>query len=668
MKNIINEEFRLLKARAVDLYKGWSGNQTQFSLETGWSTNYEEIFSGNFSRVLSENTILDNVLQQGRAILIGRGGDGKTWLLRRLYRQALDRGDMPVLLDLKQWTSADYDEWKTWTSREIGDAADFIVRRFSNIGIGAIELDRVPPTVRKILLVDGLNEITSSVGAQILSLLDELVRDQINLSVLVADRMIRRDLPNPSRWAIGAVRPLSASQVRKYLGKKNGVEVSGILTSPFFLDAALRYRVEGHSRSQASERFLLAHGGVKEQDLDQIGSAAFDAYRHSRSRVFDRSRFATLAGEISTISLENSETLLIATEDKRYFLHHILHDYLAARHFAKRPSDEWTPQALSELSFDGSSFDAIELVFEQLNEESADQFLLRLYDWNLYAAGYALGQARDSDSHVGIETRTMIFAMLAEKRFDAILATAQKANDALALMQLSDARFYYEAPSLEAVFAALDAVQSNEKWFIEWRRLFQTRPDVGLPVERLATIQSANSITGWTVANVAKRVALSSDCLNSLVQWIHSNNATGRWRIAHVLGSYATPIVLKALLQLLDFDDDTYVRYGAVRSIVELAAKSDSALRKEVSAAIEKRAKAISEQPKISGELRTCLLMDVDASPNDWLSFVEDVVRAMFLAIDPVSERDLWRRCLMQAEILSENKKRKSVQSTARGT
>ena len=294
-------------------------------------------------------------------------------------------------------------EWKEWTSSEIGDAADFLVRRFGGIGLGAIDLDRLSPDVPKILLVDGLNEITSPVGAQILHLLDELVRDQINLSVLVADRLIRRELPNPARWSIGTLLPLSQDEVRRHLGEKVDVKPGGILTSPFFLDAALRYRVEGHRRSQTSERFLILHGGVDELHLDRVAAAAFDAYQRSRSRVFDRAVFAGLAGEAATTALERSNTLMPPESGRRYFAHHILHDYLAARYFAQRPVEEWTAQALSELSFDASSFDAVELVFEQLDEERADLFLQQLYDWNLYAAGYALAQARDTDACVGTE-------------------------------------------------------------------------------------------------------------------------------------------------------------------------------------------------------------------------------------------------------------------------
>lgn len=650
------EQLHQVRERAHAKSESWPSHEVQFRVETGWAQTYDEIFSGRFSSILTEDAILDSVLKRGRAILAGRGGDGKTWLLRRLYRKVLERGDIPVLLDLKQWTETDYEQWKEWTSNEIGDAADFIVRRFGGIDLGAIDLDRLPPNASKILLVDGLNEITSAVGAQILYLLDELVRDQINLSVFVADRLIRRELPNLSRWSIGVVRPLTVAEVRKHLGNNIDVEPGGLLTSPFFLDASLKYGVEGHHRAQTSERFLTSHGGLPEADINGAAAAAFDAYKNTQSRMFDRSAFAELAGETATAALEHSSTLVSAADGRRYFVHHILHDYLSARHVAGLTDEDWTSQTLSALSFDSSSFDAIELVFEQLDAQRANAFLRKLYDWNLYAAGYALAQARDSDTRVGTEMRSVIFSMLAEKRFDAILSTRQKANDALMLMQLSDARVFQEAHSLEAVKAALAAVESGEKWFLDWRSLFQAKPDSELSPQMLAEIRRPDSIIGWTMANVAKRTVVSEQSQGHLVDWIHDErDPTVRWRIAHVLGAFPNQTTLETLLGLLDNDTDGSVRYGAIRSIVELGARAERELRTIVCEHITRRAEAISKQPKISGELRTCLLMDKKAVPPDWLSFVAQIVRALFVVTDSTNERDLWRQCLGTAENLYSN-------------
>lgn len=639
--------------RAADLSDGWPLTEVQFSLRTGWAKDYSDLFAGTFSETVDENRILDSVLGKGRALLCGRGGDGKTWLLRRLYRQALKQGILPVLMDLRQWTGADYDKWREWTSQEIGDGADFLVRSFGQLGVGAVEIDRLPPSVHKILFVDGLNEIISTVGSQILQLLDEMVREQINLSVLVVDRLIRRDLPNAPRWSLGMVLPLTDAQVKQHLGRAADSGFGDILSSPFFLDAAMRYGLGATRRAEASAEFLLAHGGLKQKDLDPVAAAAYDAYRSSRSRVFDHSQFLQIAGAEPVAAMERSRTLMPTGDGKSYFRHHLIHDFLAARHFAQWPVEDWTPQSLAELTFEGSSFDAVEMVFEQLPADRADPFLRQLYDWNLYAAGYALAQARDADAIVGTEMRTMIFAMLAEKKFDRVLATRQKANDALALMQLSDATRFREASSIDDVFEALKAIKSEETWFNKWRETFCLTGQSTLGNETLAAIRAADSIVGWTVANVARRTILEAGTSGILAGWLAGEqNSTVRWRIAHVLGALPDEAALGKLFELLDGDPDGSVRYGAIRSIVELASRGGGGLRKAVGDGISSRAAAIADQPKIAAELRSSLLLDPEATGPDWLSFVAKVVRALFLSFESTPDRDIWRRCLTDAERL----------------
>ena len=653
MAPLQDKQLRSIKARARAISRAWPLNETQFRLQTGWAKGYSDLFAGRYTSILEENDILKSVLAQGRAILAGRGGDGKTWLLRRLYIKILNRGDLPILLDLKQWSATDYEEWKKWTSSEIGDAADFLVRRFSGLHLGAIELDRLPPRTAKVLLVDGLNEIVSPVGAQLLELLNQLVLNQINLSVLVADRLTRRELPHASRWSIGTTLPLSKTEVQKHLGSDAEIEFGGILTSPFFLDAALKYKVEGHRRSQASERFLIVHGGIKKSDLAGVAAAAFDTYRRFRARIFSRAEFVALAGEKATSALERSHTIVTTSEGRSYFAHHLLHDYLAARHFARLPSDEWTPEALSMISFEASSFDAIELVFEQLEQQKADLFLRQIYDWNLYAAGYALAQERDANASASKEMRAMILAMLSEKRFDFILATRERATDALAIMQLSDAAEFREAASLEVVFSILDRIRSSEGWFNEWKSLFRTTPQAGLSLGTLASIKSPNSIVGWTVSNIAKRCTFEGDACAALTQWAENEgNSTVRWRVAHALGAYPTRNSFNTLLKLLDQDPDGYVRYGAIRSIVELASRSDDEFRNNIANEIERRAKSISSQPRVRGELRTSVIIEVSVAPPNWLSFVQRIVRTMFSVTDDAKESDLWRLYLNKAEAL----------------
>jgi hypothetical protein len=163
---------------------------------------------------------------------------------------------------------------------------------------------------------------------------------------------------------------------------------------------------------------------------------------------------------LESVGHEISDTLLAAAVVEKladkfgYFSHHLIHDYLAAKHVAALSPDNWTRDTLNAISFDRSSFDVVALVFGLLDASQSDVFLRRLYDWDLYAAGYALAESDKEGGGAAAEMKTVIFAMLAEKRFDIIRATQERASDALLIARTPDAIPFRDANSLEEVIAA----------------------------------------------------------------------------------------------------------------------------------------------------------------------------------------------------------------------
>lgn len=648
-----SEDFReKVVASARGLVASWKAHEPVFSLCTRWSRSYDDIFAGDLGVTLREDEILDHALSAGRAIMSGRGGDGKTWLLRRLFRRAIDADIVPVFIDLKQWTGADYDGWKDWTQDNVGAGADFLVRRFSGLGLGIIDLDRLQPNIRKIIFVDGLNEITAKVGLEVLTVLDEIVAYYMNTSVIVVDRLVRRDLPSPGRWWIGTPLPLTTDEMRRHLPKGTAVVENDLRSSPFFLDAALRSGSSGERRVTMLQRMVHEHFGLVDAEVGAVAEACFAAYSAARSRMFDVVAFRQKVGQPVLYKLEQSGAIRVDGANG-FFQHHIVHDFLAAMHVARLDFALWTPGLFRELSFDASSFDAVELAFEQLEETPADLFLQKLYDWNLYAAGYALAQRRQSDAPVGAEMRTVILAMLGDKCFDPVIATRQRAADALRLMQIEEAAAFRQATTLGELCAVVDAVGSNVAWFNEWKEVFHISVTQAIEPAMLAKITEDNSILGWTVANVAKRVTDGGWILPQLAAWLgNSPNATVRWRIAHVLGAIPEQEALYRLQDLIDNDADEDVRYGAVRSLVELATIAIPELREETKAAIAQRARAISMSDRVARELRSSLLVDPLVAPAGWLSFAQACIQALFLATERLGDRDLWRGCLNEAEKL----------------
>jgi hypothetical protein len=185
-----------------------------------------------------------------------------------------------------------------------------------------------------------------------------------------------------------------------------------------------------------------------------------------QTRTFSFEAFAAIAGPGVAAELADCGVLVRTGADSAQFSHHLLHDYLAARHVSELPEAGWTPATLNTISFDASSFDTVALVFEQLDEGRADDFLRRLYDWNLYAAGYALGERptdavepghRDANRHLRNARREAICL---------VEATRQRANDVLLLIHSPAAVPFREGATLREVFAAVDPVVSDAPWFL----------------------------------------------------------------------------------------------------------------------------------------------------------------------------------------------------------
>jgi hypothetical protein len=382
-----------------------------------------------------------------------------------------------------------------------------------------------------------------------------------------------------------------------------------------------------------------------------VASFAFEAYKRNRARTFE------LQSLIQSVGPEVSDALLAAGLVKQldaklaYFSHHLIHDYLAARHVAAMPSNDWTRQTLNVISFDRSSFDVVASVLGVLEGPPADLFLRALYDWDLYAAGYSLAEAVGEEVGPAREMRIVIFAMLAEKRFDIVSATQQRANDALLIARTADAIPYRDAGGLDEVIAATGLLDTQVVWFNEWRRLFSTPQNQAIGDEDLTKITDLDSVKGWTVANVVKRTSVSDQQQARLRGWLARDDAVIRWRVVHALGSFPSDENFASLLHLLDEDPDVDVRYGSVRSIVEMACRSGQDLRERIFAEIGKRVRAISAYPRVEAELERALLVSSSKAPEDWPGKAKALARELFQVADDVERRDKWRAFVDKVEV-----------------
>jgi len=615
-----------------------------FSLELGWAADYKDLFGGKYSERSAASAIVEKIRYR-RLLVSARGGGAKTVLLRRIAKQALGLGIIPILVSLKGWTGRNYEEWKAAPSSVA--RLDYVLAKFAIVPVTALIIDEFDSRRGRLILIDGLNEVNSRTGQDLVHILDEYVRFAASTSVIVTDRLVRRVFDS-QRWQLAELLPLPETEIRSQVMTRFGslaeyqalpAESRELLSSPYFLDLYLKDGKVQRTKSDEFRAYFLSHV-ISEDELDVAANAAFEAYR-TQSRTFKVDDFTKYAGPQIVEKLRDSGTLMIDGE-LAYFDHHLKHDYLVSRFLSSHKS-LWNADTFKIVSFGASSFEAITLALEQVpSVEDSDFFLRRVYDWNPYASGTALADARAT--LVSTEMQLVMLAMFAERRWDLLSATAQKASDTLQLIKSDLAESFKSAASLEEIFALLLSLESTSDWFKDWRGLYTKPRGAEASETDLDRLTDEDSVMGWTSSNVLKRCELSPHQQARVRELLAAPDAVIRWRAAHVLGAFPDNDNLASLLSALG-DQDLWVRYGAIRSLVELAARSHE-LADRVFSEIFKKIDLISEHWNIVEEFQRAVLVSEDARPNNWRDLVLPVAAELQARAVTEERIEEWNRVL----------------------
>lgn len=624
-----------------------------FDLHVGWSHSYEDLFRGKHVSVTAIGDLIAGALSTGRLMLCGKGGSGKTTTMHRLGIQALEAGILPLFIDLHRWSAEDDQKWNQLTP-EIDRSIDYILHKFSNPNFSSAVLDTLDLGTPRLLLFDGLNELASNVAARIIEAVDAYVRLAVKTSVIVSDRMIRREFRDPHRWKLAVVMPLDTSEMRKYLNTEtktvpridmNDVMTTSLLSTPYFLDQVLKTSGDSQTRAAALTMYFSKHVSLTGSELDSTSKAAFRAYEQNTARAFSIDDFRTLAGERATKKLLDAEALII-DDGMAYFDHHLKHDYLASRYLARSGENAWTSSTFNALTFYASSFDALSLALEQITiVETADVFVRHLYDWNPYAAAYAVTDLESGRAaSISAEMETVLLAMLAERRWDIVKASARRATDALSLFSPEKADTFLNSKHLEDIFEQLRSVPSSREWFRFWLQLFTRQPGAAIEDDLLQLILDSDSVLGWTVANLLKRSFVTESQQESLRRFLTRSSPTIRWRVVHVLGFFPTEINVKTLLSVLADEQDGWVRYGAVRSLIEMAARTDEQLRKLIVSSLLDFVDKLMDDQKTIEELGRVIFIDPHQAPLDWGIVIAPFIEAIYERAVSLEKRRQWEQ------------------------
>jgi hypothetical protein len=625
-----------------------------FPFKIGWAASYEDVFSGRLGTPHDARAILETWPSNRRIVLTGRGGGGKTVILTRLARTSLEMQVLPVIIDLVNWTAQDNETWEACRTKD-EEVMQFIFERFTAPRISSLELNLISGPYTPLVLIDGLSEVETRIGDSILKAVDGLLIALPGAGVIAADRLVRRAI-DLTRWRIAALQPLSLEDVSSVLQEFPGPrgrfaelipKQRALLTSPYYLH---RF-IQDPSRLAAStaaeqRRWFLDHASLSVAQLFETAAAAFTFYQRSHSRTFPLREFEAATSSEIVRNLREAGALVV-DEARRlaYFDHQLKHDFLAAMYLASDVR-AWGRNAFDIVTLHASSFDVLGLTLEQL-ENSGDEFVRRVYDWNPYGAAYLVAEdlERRSDK-ISAPMRLVMQGVMAERRFHLILATKEQAEDALRVTRTAEASEFLRAVSLEQIADVIRrSVFHEHPWFEQWKRVFTLPSGSRATTEDLVTIRDADSIIGWTYANVVKRLDLSSAQQATLREWMGDGNPEVRWRIAHAVGAFPSAENADFLFDALAMHDEDWrwVRYGATRSLVEMAARDQTGeVRSSIMNKCGARAEALlNDQPSLR-EFARSILIDPKAAPPDWAEQVKTVLVELYRLTVTSEAKERW--------------------------
>lgn len=618
--------------RSAAFVAGLEFPEPEFEFTIGLAESHLDLLDGHFVERGGPALLLGAAWARGRVLLHGEGGAGKSTIAKRLMAAASEENRFVALVDLRDWDPDMLGAWDELRG-EPAARADLLLESLSEPEFSESDLALLGPEAPALLVFDGLNETPGPAANSILEVADGIAARNPQVGVLVTDRLLRRTLPS-RHWQLAGIVDVALQGGKAVLGQFSR-------GNAFFLSLA---NEEGLTETPATtilDEYLSQHVGLDGVDLSRASAAAADAYLRSSSRVFDLERFISISGAEAVRALIGAG-LLKEDDGHAMFRHHLFHDDLAARWLAEGGDERWNAENFAALTFDANSFDVLALALTRIGEpDHADRFVLSVYDYNYYGTAYALAEGgRLGDTAVERDTRLAIIAMLAERRFDRMIPTVAQVEDALRLFDDEMTANLRHAETLDQLLELVAVIEVEDSLIRCWQALFVAASGAPAPADAVKLLTGDNPLLGWTAANVLRRTEMDGEQIEAV--WTALSDDTHpvvRWRAAHALGSQP---VHESIDRLLDAtrDEDALVRYGAVRSLVDLAAVHES-LRAEILSALEREAERLVADPKPAIELERSL-QRVDSTP-DWIADITPLVQELWAKAPSIERREHWR-------------------------
>ncbi len=572
----------------------------------------------------------EHVLSSGATLLHGAGGSGKSVLLHHMTIILIEREVIPIIVDLSALRTLEAEAEDTVRI----PPAHLLKRMLSLVvprPIGTEALSDLEG--QAVLILDGFNELSNNpeddpIQKRILACLQTVRADHPDLKVIVADRFHPRPEANAFGYGRLSVRPLEVTEVAKLIPNYDSLAeaTKEILRVPFFLSLWLLRGKEEHHATHMNKAEMLKDALTKRAKLDdasleKLGVVMYEAYR-SGSQYFRPESIKFADSKLLAAGFLIVQKSASGSEQLCRFSHQLLHDYLAGLHVAKE-NVPWDEDTFDALSLRAQSLETIQLTLEQVPILRREEFLSRVYDWNYTSALLCLAEEeRLALSHgVTEEIRTAIIASIAEKQFDSF--PHSRALNIRALGQLPKTLrepFLRTGTKTEKeIRDYVRTLQSRSQWFVTWQSLFARLAGGTIEAYDLQYVVDENPLIGWAAASLIRRSIFEKRILERLLGILIGlgngrANRSKRWRIISVLGASDEPEALIELFQRLTTDEYRWVRYGAMRSVIEIAARNKG-----------QRGKIFKELLSLVGQLHELSryelsrVLRIEKADEDWL-------------------------------------------------
>jgi hypothetical protein len=642
----VADPFMSMRQNACEVLESIIGDKEPFPLRVGWARSFDDLLAQRWERVSTETALTEAALTHGRVLISAEAGSGKTQLLARVgLSVARSENAIPVWVALRDVPAA--------VNNLLSLSADTFVRALVSLSAPSLRpvLTSRVQVPKILLLADGINEVPKRFAQPTFDALDEIARRYPFVSVIVTERLVRRQISS-EKWRLATLLPLREKEIIETWRKTHEApppdQALDILKNPFFLDNAMGFSSSNGGSAELIGECFHDLAGLSPKSIDRLSEAAFKSYSSEYGMLMPKEVMAAYADSADIRSLARAG-MLRTEADVAWFSHHLFHDYLASRYLV-RNRHLWGPGSFDVVTTGAASFDSLRLAVDQIDKPAiADEFVRLVYDWNYFGAAYALVPGR-----VSRKMQVQLLAMLADKRWDPVEATVEMVTDALSVDGSSIAQEMLSAPTRNDLFRVVRDIPSDDPGFDQWKKLFTFTDGEYIDAYMVRGLCSEDPIASWTLANVLRRCRLTRDGEKELIDISRSASPVWRWRAVHALGLHPNRRTEEAVKLLLR-DPDRWVRYGAVRSLVEMAARtSEYSLRSRIIAELMKSLNRDELDEKMIQEM--VRVLDVRPQPDEWPASVAPLIQQLASTSSSLAEQERWTS--LMARILESSREK----------